>query len=71
MTRAYALEPAPRMAIVGYLGVVLTQVMGTLWLDEPIGTHQVAGALLVIGAGLVFPIAELLERPVVPRPAER
>ena len=57
MTRAYALERAARVGTVGYLGVVLSHVLGAAVLGERPSPHQLAGTALVTGAGLLLALA--------------
>lgn len=51
MTRAYALEKAARLGVVGYLTVVLSNLLAILALGERPGAVQLIGALLVVLAG--------------------
>jgi drug/metabolite transporter (DMT)-like permease len=57
MTRAYALERAARVGPVSYLGVVLSHLGSAALLGERVGPAQVAGATLVVGAGVVLAVA--------------
>lgn len=59
MTRAYALERAARVGPVSYLGVVLSHLGSAALLGERVGPVQVAGAALVVGAGVVLAVAAL------------
>lgn len=59
MTRAYALDHAARVGTIGYLGVVMTQILAAIWLDEIPTLLQAAGSGLVIAGGLML----ALERP--------
>lgn len=59
MTRAYALEQAARVSPIGYLGIVLTHVLGAALLGEEPTPAQAIGAALVIGAGLLLAAAAL------------
>jgi drug/metabolite transporter (DMT)-like permease len=51
-TRAYSLEPAARVGVFGYAGVVFTQVLAVVILGETLSWNTVFGSVLVIGAGL-------------------
>lgn len=66
MTRAYALEKAARLGILGYLTVVLSNLLGILVLRERPTLIQIAGTLLVVAAGV---LPTLLSHPEEPRPA--
>ncbi|AKT41076.1 DMT family transporter [Chondromyces crocatus] len=59
MTRAYALDRAARVGTVGYLGVVLSHVLGVIALGEAPGPHQLAGATLVTAAGVALTVGAL------------
>jgi drug/metabolite transporter (DMT)-like permease len=59
MTRAYALERAARVGPVSYLGVVLSHLGGAALLGEATGPVQLAGTVLVVGAGLVLAAAAM------------
>jgi drug/metabolite transporter (DMT)-like permease len=59
MTRAYALDRAARVGAVGYLGVVLSHVLGAAWLGEEPAANQLLGTLLVIAAGLALALEAL------------
>ncbi len=59
MTRAYALDHAARVGTVGYAGVVLTQLLGVLVLDERPGWGQVVGTTLVIVSGVLLALTAL------------
>lgn len=52
MTRAYALDRAARIGAIGYVGVVLSHVLGAVWLGEAPSAHQLLGTALVLAAGL-------------------
>src|SRR6185437_12566713 len=52
MTRAYALDQAPRVSAVGYAGVVFTRLFAAPVFDEIPSPLQIAGSLLVIGSGV-------------------
>jgi drug/metabolite transporter (DMT)-like permease len=54
MTRAYALDQAARVGTMGYAGVVMTQVLAVLVLDERPTGAQILGSFLVISAGLIL-----------------
>jgi drug/metabolite transporter (DMT)-like permease len=69
MTRAYALDTAARLSAVGYVGIVLTHLLGVALLGEEPGPAQTAGAVLVIGAGLLLAAAALRDARRAPRAA--
>jgi drug/metabolite transporter (DMT)-like permease len=52
MTKAYGLDKAARVSAAGYSGVVISQVLGLLFLHEIPGVRQLAGAGLVILSGM-------------------
>lgn len=52
LTRAYSLDRAARLAAIGYLGIVFTEVLAAVFLDETPSFAQLTGSLLVIGAGV-------------------
>lgn len=52
MTKAYGLDQAARVGAVGYSGLVISQILGVLFLDEHPGIRQVVGAALVLVSGL-------------------
>ena len=54
MTRAYALTEAAKLGAVSYVGTVLAQLGAVLLLHERPGPRQLAGAALVVGAGLAL-----------------
>jgi drug/metabolite transporter (DMT)-like permease len=54
VTRAYALDVAARVGAVGYLGILITQLLAEWFLGESVDAHQRVGAVLVIVAGLVL-----------------
>jgi drug/metabolite transporter (DMT)-like permease len=62
MTRAYALDRAARVGAVGYLGPVLSHLLGSLVLAEPPSPTGLLGTTLVIAAGLVLTASALRER---------
>lgn len=54
MSRAYALDRAARMSAFGYLGVVFTYALeAAVWHRAP-GIHQLIGAAMVSGAGIIL-----------------
>lgn len=61
MTRAYALDRAARVGAVGYLGPVLSHLLGSLVLGEPPSPTGLLGTTLVIAAGLVLTTSALRE----------
>lgn len=63
LTRAYSLDRAARIASVGYLGIVFTELLAALILDEKPSRAQALGSLLVIGAGLFLAASAWTERP--------
>jgi drug/metabolite transporter (DMT)-like permease len=54
MTRAYALEPAANVGSMGYLGVVVSALLGAIVLHEWPTASAIAGMGLVIAGGLVI-----------------
>jgi drug/metabolite transporter (DMT)-like permease len=52
VARAYAREPASRLAAFSYAGVVFTYLLEAALFRRVPEPHQVAGALIVIGAGV-------------------
>lgn len=54
MTKAYGLDKAARVGAVGYSGLVISQLLGVLFLGERPGLRQLAGAGLVLSSGLVL-----------------
>jgi drug/metabolite transporter (DMT)-like permease len=54
MTRAYAFDSAARISAFGYSGIVFTRLFALPVFGEQPTLVQVAGSLLVIGAGLVL-----------------
>lgn len=54
MTRAFALTEAARLGAVGYLGTVMSLAGSVVFLGERPGFTQIAGAMLVIGSGIVL-----------------
>lgn len=63
MTRAYSLDRAARLSAVGYLGIVLTQLLAVPLLGETQSPTQLVGSAFVIGAGLVLALGALREAP--------
>lgn len=61
MTRAYALDRASRVGAVGYLGPVLSHLLGVIVLEEPASPTGLLGTALVIAAGLVLTTAAVRE----------
>ncbi len=59
MTRAYALDRAARVGAVGYLGVVVTHLLGALVLGERPTLASAVGSTLVIAAGIGLAIGAL------------
>jgi drug/metabolite transporter (DMT)-like permease len=53
------LDHAARVGTVGYAGVVLTQLLGVLLLDERPGWGQVVGTSLVIASGVLLALTAL------------
>ena len=53
-TRAYALVPAGRIGIFGYLATVLTQLVAVAMLGEKLSLHQIAGSTLIVGSGIAL-----------------
>ncbi|NJK90052.1 MAG: DMT family transporter [Myxococcales bacterium] len=62
LTRAFSTEKAGRVGALSYFGIVLTQWLAAVFLDEPIAPHQLVGSLLVVLAGLVLAGAAYLEQ---------
>jgi drug/metabolite transporter (DMT)-like permease len=54
MTRAYALEPAANVGSMGYLGVVVSALLGAIALHEWPTTSAIVGMGLVIAGGLTI-----------------
>jgi drug/metabolite transporter (DMT)-like permease len=54
MTRAYALDRAARVSTVTFVGIVLTHLLAIPILGEHPGWSQAAGAVLVLGAGVLL-----------------
>ncbi len=61
MTKAYGLDKAARVSAVGYSGLVISQLLGVLFLGEQPGARQIAGAGLVLASGLVLVSGALRE----------
>jgi drug/metabolite transporter (DMT)-like permease len=54
MTRAYSLDRAARVSTLTFLGIVLTHLLAIPIFGERPGWSQAAGAVLVMGAGLLL-----------------
>jgi drug/metabolite transporter (DMT)-like permease len=54
MTRAYALDSAARVSVLGYAGVVFTRALAVPFFGEVPSAMQAAGSLLVVVAGAVL-----------------
>jgi len=54
--RAYAREPASRLAAFNYAGVVFTYLLEVVLFRRVPAAHQVAGALIVIAAGILVSV---------------
>jgi drug/metabolite transporter (DMT)-like permease len=54
MTTAYGFDKAARVGAIGYVSVVLSQVLGYLFLDERPSTLQLLGAAIVLVSGLTL-----------------
>jgi len=54
MTRAYSLDRAARVSTLTFLGIVLTHLLAIPVFGERPGWSQAAGAMLVLGAGVVL-----------------
>jgi len=54
--RAYAIAPASRLAAFNYAGVVFTYLLEVVLFDRIPAAHQVAGALIVIAAGVMVSV---------------
>ena len=63
LTRAYALDKAARLAGFSYLGIIFTEILAAVFLDERPSFAQIAGSLLVIGAGVYLAASAWTERP--------
>ncbi len=57
MTRAYALTEAARLGAVSYLGTITTFVASIVFLGERPVLTQIAGSLLVVGAGVALAVS--------------
>ncbi len=53
-TRAYALVPAARIGIFGYIGTLFTQVVACVMLDEKVDLHQITGMALIVISGMIL-----------------
>lgn len=62
LTRAYSLDRAARLAAIGYLGIVFTEILAAIFLDERPSTAQLTGSLLVIGAGVYLAASAWTEK---------
>lgn len=62
MTKAYGLDKAARVGAAGYSGVVISMLLGVLFLHEIPGVSQLAGAALVVVSGLVLLFGAVRER---------
>ena len=62
MTKAYGLDKAARVSAAGYSGVVMSQILGVLFLHETPGVRQLGGAGLVVLSGLFLVGGALRER---------
>jgi drug/metabolite transporter (DMT)-like permease len=62
MTKAYGLDKAARVSAAGYSGVVISQILGVLFLHEVPGIRQLGGAALVVMSGLFLVGGALRER---------
>ncbi len=63
LTRAYALERAARVASVGYLTVVVSALLGAVALHEWPSGRATLGRALLVGGGLVVPLAGAVSAP--------
>ena len=54
MTRAYTLDLASRVSVLGYSGVLFTRVAGAVMFGEPFGLRELAGTVAVLLAGFVL-----------------
>lgn len=61
MTKAYGLDKAARVGAVSYSGLVMSQILGVLFLDEHPGPRQIVGAILVLASGLFLVFGALRE----------
>lgn len=71
LTRAYSLDRAARLAAIGYLGIVFTEILAAVFLDERPSLAQLMGSLLVIGAGVFLAASAWTERSSMPSQNER
>jgi len=69
--RAYARSPASRLAAFGYAGVVFTYLLEVALFRRVPEAHQVAGALVVIAAGLLVTVHAARRRGGTPGDGER
>ena len=70
--RAYAHESASRLAAFNYAGVVFTYMLEVALFRRVPETHQIVGALVVIGAGVMVSVlaARRVAAPLAQEPAE-
>jgi drug/metabolite transporter (DMT)-like permease len=54
MTRAYQLDLAARVSVLGYSGVLFMRAAGAIVFGEPFGVREVLGTLAVVVAGLIL-----------------
>jgi drug/metabolite transporter (DMT)-like permease len=62
ITRAYSRSKATPVALVGYLGIAMTQGLSVLVLGETLGAHQIIGAILVTSSGGLLMVGQMLDR---------
>ncbi len=72
IARAYAHESASRLAAFNYAGVVFTYMLEVALFRRVPETHQIVGALVVIGAGVMVSVlaARRVAAPLAQEPAE-
>lgn len=54
MTRAFALDAAARVSVLGYSGVIFTRVLAFVLFGEVPDAAQTLGSLLIVGAGAIL-----------------
>jgi drug/metabolite transporter (DMT)-like permease len=54
MTKAYTLDLAARVSVLGYAGLVFTRLAGAIVFGEPFGLREIAGTCAILGAGALL-----------------